>query len=242
MRLSNKCRQFGVLLVLLPRIGVTSTDIGMFCLATLRNTTEDNAGELFHLWIVSRQRTDRHGKYWTARQAFPNALCDLRMVDDNPDVCREFIAAGQTATDIRLPKRQELPGHRSYASILGSRRAPGCLDRGPGLSSSSITIRNLLVVRLLTRHDHCWCYWLITGYWFINLSEARKSNLQSPWACSAALAPLVPYHCPSLIRILPPVQLWIFRIGPQWLFQVVLVHWSQVVLTLHQVVQRGSWT
>ena len=83
-------------------IGASSTDIETFCLATLRNTTEDNAGELFHLWVVSRQRTDRFGKLWTARQAFPNALCDLRMVDDNPDVCREFIALGQVATHIRL--------------------------------------------------------------------------------------------------------------------------------------------
>ena len=111
-------RQFGVLLVLLSHIGVNSQDIEQFCLATLRNTTEDSLAELFRLWLFSWQRTDLYGKLWAARQAFPNALCDLHIVDDNVEVCRESIAAGQTATHVRLPLRQELPGHRSYSSTF----------------------------------------------------------------------------------------------------------------------------
>ena len=64
----------------------------------------------------SRQRTGPYGKLWTARQAFPNPDCDFHIVDDNVKICQEFHANGHSSTHIRLPRRAEFPGHKSFAS------------------------------------------------------------------------------------------------------------------------------
>ena len=105
-----------MLFLLLSPIGERSEAIEAHCLSVLRNTTHDTSAELFDLWCVTRFRTDRGGKLYTVQTLFPNSG-PVAIVDDNPEIVKEFELSNQTAFHIQLPKRQSA-GRRSYRNMF----------------------------------------------------------------------------------------------------------------------------